>query len=967
MGPAAPGNLRNHLFRWGTEYGCWWHGGAGEGRARSRLTSFRYLQARLSALPASEVVDLAQEYARLQQGLDESDPFHVWGLFVRGQAHLLGRAKRGDWGAERILLQLACEHADDSPVTKAAEEWLAGGGCDWVWLRRSSRPALVPERSQLAAFEFHSGPVKGLVLLDDDGTVLSWSRTELCLWNHRSHEVVSSWVLEIEDVRVLEEGILVQGFGFSTLGGHSPAEVTLIPWGCDSVILGTHGRSVRGAISSPDGRLITWSMDGTICVWDLAARSLLGRLSHREFGPTHPATDTRGQLYLNVGVYDCRLVDAERLVSSGFDGALRVWSLRDLCLLKTLTGHLGPVEELIPLEDGQLASRSRDGTLRIWDLDSGERPIVVDPGGAQVLGAIPADDGRLVIWTKHPPFLFVATIGDRAVATAPLEGHGDQVVGAEIYLRADDVPLLLTWSMDRCVGIWDLDSLELLWGRKLHDYWVVGALLDGGRLVSWSRDKSIRVVDLDADDTGPRLEHGGGVSGLVFPEPGTQTVISWAEDGAIRKWDLAQVVAAGDPDDGMGSATGCLGGRRILVPAHPGDCPTLIDSDSNTRIGRLGQSLVVASEERDVGPINSLIIDCHRTVLWNEFGQIEVWDLSDGSRSARADLAAGPSEQGVRLSLQVAPPGRLLILREAWDASTAWATLHLFSVELEELASREEARLPNRDLWKRALRCSPLGSGHILATWGLPESAMLVVCVLDGSDISEVARVEIPTELRPRVEILSPDQVLVVSKLEGLSRIQSLSASSLEEIGTLDLMGDPDIRLHALDSCRIIVSESSGRWTSFVGERAYKARVMGLPDLRELTALDVPAMSAEDWLWAVEHPGVWTEDDRSILLRVRSGCYRWDNRSYSFLGHDSAGPFHPTWTTRGTTEFDANEILPFGGGSIEPWRLVRLSAPGSEETVEWHCDPTGELNFVEVMDNGCVLATTNGERDNGLV
>jgi hypothetical protein len=63
----------------------------------------------------------------------------IWEEFARSNRHLLDRGDE-DWPAHKILLQRATEHADESPVTIAAEKWLEEGECDWYWLRNVWRP-----------------------------------------------------------------------------------------------------------------------------------------------------------------------------------------------------------------------------------------------------------------------------------------------------------------------------------------------------------------------------------------------------------------------------------------------------------------------------------------------------------------------------------------------------------------------------------------------------------------------------------------------------------------------------------------------------------------------------------------------------------------------------------------------------------------------------------------------------------
>jgi hypothetical protein len=117
LGDPRLGPVRNHLFRWGTEYALWWGGAAGVDAARARLTDFAYLQARTAALPAAECADLAREYADVlaARGGEGGDPeLRLWEAFVREREHLLRRgdaawpAGRGAWRMRRRAHVCGC-------------------------------------------------------------------------------------------------------------------------------------------------------------------------------------------------------------------------------------------------------------------------------------------------------------------------------------------------------------------------------------------------------------------------------------------------------------------------------------------------------------------------------------------------------------------------------------------------------------------------------------------------------------------------------------------------------------------------------------------------------------------------------------------------------------------------------------------------------------------------------------------
>ncbi len=217
LGDAAlqvkPGAAAHYLYRYGIDHLV--QDGAGRHQDALRLlTRFNYLIARFHALQDTPVAaDLRidwQTYRRTGGKLDDEARF--WETFFRENEHILRRGD-DDWPAYKILLQLAIEHADDSPITQQAETWLAQpDNCDWVWLRNPCRPEQIPINPVVRVFEGHADTVNGAIELSD-GRILSWSEDcTLRIWDRndsgvfiemKGHTLAVIRAQELSDHRIL--------------------------------------------------------------------------------------------------------------------------------------------------------------------------------------------------------------------------------------------------------------------------------------------------------------------------------------------------------------------------------------------------------------------------------------------------------------------------------------------------------------------------------------------------------------------------------------------------------------------------------------------------------------------------------------------------------------------------------------------------------------------------------------------
>jgi WD40 repeat protein len=182
--------------------------------------------------------------------------------------------------------------------------------------------------------------------------------------------------------------------------------------------------------------------------------------------------------------------DAGRLLSGSRDKTLRVWNIETGEEILTMSGHSEGVTACAFLPGEQrVVSLSYDNTIRIWDSETGNE-ITVIPGLSRNACAI-SPDGRRILSTvrgENSISVWSTETGER------LMSFPEQRSWISCYAYSPDGLRILSGSQDGTLKMWDAgtgDEIANLPGHKILDACLFSP--DSKRIVSASR--AVRLLD----------------------------------------------------------------------------------------------------------------------------------------------------------------------------------------------------------------------------------------------------------------------------------------------------------------------------------------------------------------------------------------------------------------------------------------------------------------------------------------
>jgi WD40 repeat protein/serine/threonine protein kinase len=230
--------------------------------------------------------------------------------------------------------------------------------------------------------------------------------------------------------------------------------------------------------------------------------------------------------------------DGRWLASAGNDGTIKVWDIASGQEVRTLQGHKAAVRSVKFSRDGaRLASVSYDLTVKVWNATNGEISLTLPTGPlGSAGGASFSPDGRYLAASGEGNTVKVWDLTNQKERFT-LQGHTSPV--QSVAFRPDG-RRLASASDDQTIQTWDAET-----GNRIlvvqGNQGPLNALefsRDGRRLASAGWNPTVRIWDAD---TGRELMtlagHDATIRDVCF-SPDGRRLASSSDDRTVKLWDL---------------------------------------------------------------------------------------------------------------------------------------------------------------------------------------------------------------------------------------------------------------------------------------------------------------------------------------------------------------------------------------------------------------------------------------------
>jgi len=266
-------------------------------------------------------------------------------------------------------------------------------------------------------------------------------------------------------------------------------------------------------------KLVSSSYDGTIRVWNTQTGNMLHTLTSSD----RPAEMSP--------LWCIQLAPNNRIFAGSSDAKVREWDMISGSVVRQYEGHAGGVKCLQFGEANTLISGSDDKTIKIFDARSPTPahsiPMIGPVSGLKWHGEVAVTVSK----RENQAFLYdLRTLNCMHI----FRGHTKPVYA--IDFETGSKPRLFTGSRDRSLICWDMQSGEIIKQLHGHSYTVMSVQCRSNKIVSASADTTIKIWDAQSFQCIQTLNgHTEVVMSAKFDE---DKIVSGSADSTVIVWDF---------------------------------------------------------------------------------------------------------------------------------------------------------------------------------------------------------------------------------------------------------------------------------------------------------------------------------------------------------------------------------------------------------------------------------------------
>jgi WD40 repeat protein len=369
--------------------------------------------------------------------------------------------------------------------------------------------------------------------------------------------------------------------------------------------------------------------------------------------------------------------DGRQIASSSRDRTIRVWDMdTGGALIGTFEGHTDVIWSVAFSPDGKhIASGSSDQTIRVWLVETGE--IVSEPfkGHSAIRSVAFSPDGKKIVSGSDNSSIQVWNVESSENISTPFKGHTG-LVNAVAF--TPDGTRIVSGSADMTIRIWNVERGEVASGPFKGHMAPISSLavsFDGRWIVSGSSDRTVRVWNAETGKvvSRPFEGHTGPVTCVAFSHDGRQ-IVSSSTDLSVRVWNTETGKVISGPFEGHTSEI------QSVAFSPRGEHIVSCSEDHTIRVwrARTGEVLLGSTDGHTMMIWSiALSADGKRVVSGSGDRTIRVWDADTGA------TVAGPfgGHTGQVMSVAFSPDGTLVASGSedttirVWNAKTGEAVL----------------------------------------------------------------------------------------------------------------------------------------------------------------------------------------------------------------------------------------------------------------------------------------------------